>query len=135
MFNQFFIYFIIRNRDNFGHDRSKMDQHLPYFYTDNFPRDLRVLDKMYFGRSVFAGFTSLCFMIKYVSEGSRNLLIQYIYIQYILPSSNISFYYSIHLSVIPSIYPSFHPSVHHSIHLSVINLSILHTINIFVSFL
>ena len=32
-----------------------MDQDLPYFYADNFSRDLRVLDEMFFGRSVIAG--------------------------------------------------------------------------------
>ena len=42
----------ICNQDNFDHDRLKIDQNLPYFYTDNCSRNLRVLDKMYFGRSV-----------------------------------------------------------------------------------
>ena len=53
----------LRNTDrhNLGHDRIKMDQDLPHFYTDSFSRDnptndasAENLDKMYFGRSVIA---------------------------------------------------------------------------------
>ena len=29
----------ICNQDKFGHDRLKMDQNLPYFYTEKFLRD------------------------------------------------------------------------------------------------
>ena len=48
--------------DNFGNYRLKIDQALPHFYTENFSRDDRtnaaptqILDKVYFGRSVIAG--------------------------------------------------------------------------------
>ena len=54
---------MITDPDHFGNDRLKMDQDLPHFYTDNFSQDdptndasPRILDKMYFARSVIAGY-------------------------------------------------------------------------------
>ena len=85
----------IRIRDNFGHDRLKLDQDLPHFFTDNFSRDdptndasAQVLDKMYIGRSVIAGF---CKHLNALNKNPNPLLFTYILVYIVNIVRNVDF--------------------------------------------